>query len=46
MGGWPKLAENRRVLSLPDNPDGDNDGDGYTNLEQWLHAFATDVEGK
>ena len=45
VGGWPELAENRRELSLPDNPDGDNDGNGYTNLEQWLHAFAADVEG-
>jgi hypothetical protein len=46
VGGWPKLAENRRQLTLPDNPHGDDDGDGYTNLEEWLHAFAAEVEGR
>lgn len=45
VGGWPKLAENRRELKIPDNPSGDDDGDGYTNLEQWLHGFADTVEG-
>ena len=48
VGGWPELAENRRELIMPDNPnpDGDDDGDGYTNLEEWLHGFAVQVEGK
>ena len=46
VGGWPKLAENRRKLTLPENPTGDDDGDGYTNLEEWLHAFAADVEAR
>jgi len=46
VGGWPKLAENRHELKLPDNPNGDDDGDGYTNLEEWLHGFADAVEGK
>lgn len=45
-GGWPKLASNTRRLSLPANPDGDSDGDGYTNAEEWLHAFAAQVEGR
>jgi hypothetical protein len=45
VGGWPKLTENRRDLTLPVNFDGDDDGDGYTNLEEWLHGFADDVEG-
>jgi len=45
-GGWPKLEENRRRLTLPKNPNGDDDGDGYTNLEEWLHAFADEVEGR
>jgi len=44
VGGWPELAENRRELTVPDNPHGDNDGDGYTNLEEWLHGFAAEVE--
>jgi hypothetical protein len=46
VGGWPELAENHRKLNVPDNPNGDDDGDGYTNLEEWLHAFAADVEGR
>ena len=45
VGGWPKLAENHRKLSIPSNPNGDDDGDGYTNLEEWLHGFAAQVEG-
>jgi pectate lyase len=45
VGGWPKLEENYRKLTIPNNPDGDDDGDGYTNLEEWLHKFAADVEG-
>jgi len=45
-GGWPKLEENRRELTLPKNPNADDDGDGYTNLEEWLHAFADEVEGR
>jgi len=45
-GGWPCLEENHRKLTLPTNPNGDDDGDGYTNLEEWLHAFADEVEGR
>jgi hypothetical protein len=46
VGGWPELAENRRELTVPENPYADDDGDGYTNLEEWLHAFAAEVEQK
>ncbi|MCK5399965.1 hypothetical protein KAJ26_08050, partial [bacterium] len=46
VGGWPTLAKNTRVLSLPANPHRDDDGDGYTNLEEWLHTLAAIVEGK
>lgn len=31
-------------LIFPDDPQGDSDGDGYTNLEEWLHAWSTFVE--
>ena len=44
VGGWPDLAERRRTLAIPADPSGDDDGDGYTNLEEWLHGFAADVE--
>ena len=46
VAGWPELASNRHELTIPENPDGDDDGDGYTNLEEWLHAFADLVEGR
>jgi hypothetical protein len=46
VGGWPELAENRRELEIPEKPNADEDGDGYTNLEEWLHAFAAEVERK
>lgn len=46
VGGWPTLARRTRALDLPANPSGDSDGDGYTNLEEWLHARAAEVEGK
>ena len=45
VGGWPDLVENRRELTIPNNPNGDDDGDGYTNLEEWLHGYAAQVEG-
>jgi hypothetical protein len=44
-GGWPKLASTTRRLTLPQSPNGDDNGNGYTNLEEWLHAFAREVEG-
>ena len=44
VGGWPELEENRRELTLPKDPNGDDDGNGYTNLEQWLQSYAAEVE--
>ncbi|GAH64227.1 unnamed protein product, partial [marine sediment metagenome] len=44
VGGWPILAENYRSLVVPDNPNGDDNGNGYTNLEEWLHDYAAQVE--
>ena len=46
VGGWPVYAENYRELTIPDNPNADDDGDGYTNLEEWLHNFSAIVEGR
>ena len=34
-----------RQLKLPKRPFGDANKDGYTNLENWLHGFARQVEG-
>lgn len=36
VGGWPDLTVNTRTLIIPDNPGGDDDGDGYTNIEEEL----------
>jgi len=46
VGGWPVLSVNTRPLTLPANPNGDDDGDGYTNLEEWLFKFSALVEGR
>lgn len=46
VGGWPNLAMNIRPLTPPSDPNGDEDGDGSTNLEEWLHAFTADVAGR
>ena len=46
VGGWPQLAENYRELTWPPDPNGDDDNDGYTNLEEWLHQIAAQVEGQ
>jgi hypothetical protein len=43
-GGWPVLSENTRPLTTPDRPHEDDDNDGYTNLEEWLHDYARQVE--
>jgi hypothetical protein len=44
-GGWPSLANNRRTLTLPSNPNGTTDS-GYTNVEVWLQKMAATVEGR
>lgn len=44
-GGWPTLAENRRTLTLPADPNTVTSS-GYTNLELWLHDMSADVEGR
>jgi hypothetical protein len=44
-GGWPAMAENRRALVLPGEPNAVT-ASGYTNLEVWLHDMSADVEGR
>jgi hypothetical protein len=46
VGGWPVVAEHHRELVIPKNPSADDDGDGYTNLEEWLESYAAFVEGR
>jgi hypothetical protein len=43
-GGWPTLAANAVTHTYPTNPNADDDGDGYTNIEEWLHEKAAAVE--
>ncbi|MEZ4599299.1 MAG: Ig-like domain-containing protein [Syntrophotaleaceae bacterium] len=45
VGGFPSLAKNTRTLNLPANPNGDDDGDGYTNIEETLYQMAQQVQG-
>jgi hypothetical protein len=42
----PVDLRSTRPLVLPPKPNDDADGDGYTNLEHWLHRFAAEVEGR
>ena len=45
VGGWPNLPVNVRTLTIPVNPNGDDDGDGYTNIEeQLLFPLAQELE--
>ncbi len=40
----PKLPQTRRVFEAPADPNGDRDGDGYTNIEELLHHMAARLE--
>ncbi len=33
-----------RALILPENPSADDNGDGYSNLEEYLHRLAAEIE--
>ena len=45
VGGWPTLAQNTRAFPVPANPNADDDSDGYTNLEELLHQYASQLSG-
>ncbi|MCD4791920.1 MAG: T9SS type A sorting domain-containing protein [Bacteroidales bacterium] len=45
VGGFPNLAENTRILTIPTNPH-EIQPSGYTKLEEWLHGYLAEVEGK
>jgi hypothetical protein len=44
VGGYPSWKPVSRPLVSPENPNGDDDRDGYTNLEEWLHRYSAAVE--
>lgn len=44
VGGLPEIPPVLRPLTLPTDPDGDANGDGYTNLEEWLHRLAAELD--
>lgn len=46
VGGWPLLARNSRPFPVPAEPHGDEDGDGYTNVEEVLHRLAGEIEAE
>jgi hypothetical protein len=39
VGGFPNPDPTVRALTIPNRPSEDDDGDGYTNLEEWLATF-------
>lgn len=43
VGGWPTLTVNSRALTTPASPHTAT-ASGYTNLEVWLHGYASGVE--
>jgi hypothetical protein len=45
VGGYPALAVNVRSLAVPRDANGDDNKNGYTNLEEWLATFTAQVEG-
>ncbi|MDA3854811.1 MAG: hypothetical protein PF569_01030 [Candidatus Woesearchaeota archaeon] len=46
VGGWPNLTINKLKLATPKNPNNDDDNDGYTNIEEWLHSYSYNIEIK
>ncbi len=46
VGGFPPAAQAHHTPELPPEPAEDDDDDGYTNLEEWLHSRAAAAEGR
>ncbi|OYP33879.1 hypothetical protein [Rhodopirellula sp. MGV] len=42
--GFAKPTSSSTRLTLPPEPNSDDDGDGYSNLEAWLHSAAAQLE--
>jgi hypothetical protein len=45
-GLWPSYANVYQPFYYGNNPNGDDDGDGYTNIEELLHQASAMVEGR
>lgn len=45
VGGLPDTPPVYRSQTLPPRPQEDDDHDGYSNIEEWLHEQAREVEG-
>ena len=43
-GGYVDVEENQRILTLPENPQGDDDSDGISNLVEWLQSYTDAIE--
>jgi hypothetical protein len=43
---WSTYTSTYRAFAIPSNPNGDDDGNGYTNIEEVLYQSARLVEGK
>lgn len=46
VGGWPDLEKNYRPFPIPSIPHGDFNHNGYTRIEEVLHAMAAEVENQ
>jgi hypothetical protein len=46
VGGFPKFPSTYRAFNIPANPHADDNGNGYTNIEEILFQMAAQVEGK
>lgn len=43
-GGWPQFSKSKITLNIPERPHDDDDDDGYSNVEEWLHELAARLE--
>ena len=44
VGNLPNVAPVTRLSAIPEDPAGGADGDGYADLEEWLHQMALDLK--
>ncbi len=51
-GGWPDLGQHIRSVNreipgagpIPSKPKADSDGDGYTDVEEWMHKLSSQLD--